>query len=160
MKYINLFEKYLDDEISDKVSDFYDLKQKIKRLESELKSAKNKYAELEDELQPIIESLKDTDERLLITKRYIIKIKTFGYNKTNYSYKTAFELALSKVNQATKNILIEALNTTKTINNIKAKYLIKRHYESNIFDAIKNKIMKLLIFLTMKLKILIQIMQS
>jgi DUF917 family protein len=54
----------------------------------------------------------------LKTRTYLITIKRQGYTRENYKYKEGFEMGLKKVNEQTRRVLEEILQTTKTLTTI------------------------------------------
>jgi hypothetical protein len=94
-----------DPKVKGEISYFYELQRKIKELEVELESAKVQFKEFEVELKPMMDGMKEVGDKLAQTEEFIIQISRFGGERKDASYKNAFELALSKVNGATKKIL-------------------------------------------------------
>lgn len=129
-----------DKVIKDEIEQFYKLQQEIDRLQSELKQKQAQFDKFDKQIQPIILSVKNIDDKLLTTEKYVVKISRFGGERENASYKNAFTLALTKVNGATKKILDEALEATKTISKISSTYSINKIDEVNIFDKIVQSI--------------------
>jgi hypothetical protein len=103
-----------DPNLQQKINDFGDLSDKIDEMIAKLKEQETRFSELENEIRPLLEQLKETKEKALITDKYIVSIKRAGYVKETPKYKEAFNLALSKVNGAIKAILDEALEATKS----------------------------------------------
>jgi len=100
----------LVDEFSQRLLEIQELAQQLKE-----KTDANK------KIQPrIAELLKQTEGykiRLLETKKYILEINKNGYSRTSVPYKEVYEEALTKVNDATKKVLLELENSlTKSVN--------------------------------------------
>jgi hypothetical protein len=109
----------------------------VKALEKEMKELG-----LDEELEPLLDSMKEYNEKILQTDEYIVKVTRFGYQSTSPRYKEAFELALTKVNDATANVLNKALETTKKTTKVKHSFNIEKFTgvaETSLF----NKLVKL-----------------
>jgi phage-related protein len=89
----------------------------------------------------MMDAMKSTKDRLATTEEFIIEITRYGGETVRASYKEAFELALTKVNGATQNILKEALEATKTVSRTKHSFKIRPSVdESSFFDKIVSSI--------------------
>ena len=128
--------KIEDTEITETISEFYELQMQILQLQSELKQKQAQFKKFDANIQPIIDGMKETGDKLGITEKYVVKVSRFGYDRTTASYKDAFELALSKVNGATQKILNEALVATEKVGSVANSYTIDQMNEANIFQKI------------------------
>lgn len=113
------------------VDEFGVLSDEIDRLQAELKSKNARYSELESNLRVILEELKETKEKSIQTKKYLITIKRAGYEKQNYKYKEAFELAMTKVNSAIKAILETVKEETKTTSTVASSVGVQKINETD-----------------------------
>lgn len=142
MERIKLFEEFLNEvkiennEINETISEFYDLQMEILKLQSELKQKQAQFKSFDKNIQPIIDGMKDTGDKLAVTEKYVVKVSRFGYERTTSSYKDAFELALTKVNGATQKILQEALVATEKVSSVSHSYTIDQMNEASIFQKI------------------------
>jgi len=125
-----------DPKVKSEISYFYELQRKIKELEVELESAKVQFKEFEVELKPMMDGMKEVGDKLAQTEEFIIQISRFGGERKDASYKNAFELALSKVNGATKKILQESFEASKKVTQVKHSFTIDKVTEASIFDKI------------------------
>jgi|DEB19_MinimDraft_2_1074335.scaffolds.fasta_scaffold00120_17 hypothetical protein len=125
-----------DTEITETISEFYELQMQILQLQSELKQKQAQFKKFDTNIQPIIDGMKETGDKLGVTEKYVVKVSRFGYERTTASYKDAFELALSKVNGATQKILKEALVATEKVGSVANSYTIDQMNEANIFQKI------------------------
>ncbi len=100
----------LEPEIEEKVREFIRLDRMIDEMKDELKVYTDQYKELEDELIPIVAEMEDQKARI---KEGIVEYSR-GERKTQ-SYKKGVEIALTKVNEATKRVIQAALDATKKI---------------------------------------------
>lgn len=132
--------KIEDAEITETISEFYELQMQILQLQSELKQKQAQFKQFDANIQPIIDGMKDTGDKLGVTEKYVVKVSRFGYERTTASYKDAFELALSKVNGATQKILNEALAATEKVSAVSHSYTIDQMNEANIFQKIVSAI--------------------
>jgi predicted transcriptional regulator len=132
--------KIEDAEITETISEFYELQMQILQLQSELKQKQAQFKQFDANIQPIIDGMKDTGDKLGVTEKYVVKVSRFGYERTTASYKDAFELALSKVNGATQKILNEALTATEKVSAVSHSYTIDQMNEANIFQKIVSAI--------------------
>jgi hypothetical protein len=110
--------KVTDPEIARKMMEFSVLSNEIDKLRGELYDKKERYAEIESELLPILEELERTGDRTLEVYDIIITIKKRGFDRTDYKYKEAFQWLLDRVNQAMKDIVLAAKEETKSITRI------------------------------------------
>lgn len=141
MKHIKLFEQFINEKIIDDaqinqtIQEFHKLQMRIAELESELKQKKAQFKEFDDQIQPILEGMKETGDKLAVTETHVVKISRFGYERATASYKDAFDLALTKVNSSTKKILEEALAASIKVSKISASYSIDTKItEANILQ--------------------------
>lgn len=141
MKHIKLFEQFInekaidDAQINQTIQEFHKLQMRIVELESELKQKKAQFKEFDDQIQPILEGMKETGDKLAVTETHVVKISRFGYERATASYKDAFDLALTKVNSSTKKILEEALAASIKVSKISASYSIDTKItEANILQ--------------------------
>lgn len=141
MKHIKLFEQFIneknvdDAQINQTIQEFHKLQMRIVELESELKQKKAEFKQFDDQIQPIIEGMKETGDKLAVTETHVVKISRFGYERATASYKDAFDLALTKVNSSTKKILEEALAASIKVSKISASYSIDTKItEANILQ--------------------------
>jgi septal ring factor EnvC (AmiA/AmiB activator) len=128
--------KIEDAEINASISEFYELQMQIDKLKSELKQKQAQFKKFDNMIQPILTGMKDTGDKLAETETHVVKISRFGYERATQSYKDAFELALTKVNGATKKILNEALEVTQKISEVGTSYTIVQMNEANILQKI------------------------
>jgi uncharacterized small protein (DUF1192 family) len=140
------------EELEKKIERFAQLSDEIDRREADLKKLKTEQSDLNDILLPVMEELKALGQNAIETKKFLLTIKRSAYERTNTSYKQAFDLALTKVNQKIKDILNETLESTKTITKVSASLGVQRVGEGTLFGAIKDKIKALFTGLKTKLK--------
>jgi hypothetical protein len=146
MKHIKDFHSFLNEmkidnaDIEESMAEFYELQIQIAELELQLKEKKAKFKQFETQLNPILDGMVETKDKLAFTEAYVVKISRFGHERVTSSYKEAFELSLTKVNGATRRILNEALITTQKITKISHSYDIEKLTESNIFRTILDKL--------------------
>lgn len=125
------------------IDEFADLTKEIEKVSEQLTLLKNRYKEVDQQLQPLLTLMESTEERMIKTEKSVLYIKRRGYERTDKKYKEAFTLALTKVNEATKRILNEALDKTKTITNI-ATSIAARKRQADESIQLENKIQKAL----------------
>jgi hypothetical protein len=99
-----------------------------------------------------MEEVQALGQKAIETKKFLLTIKRSAYERTNTSYKQAFDLALTKVNQKIKDILNETLESTKTITKVSASLGVQRVGEGTLFGTIKDKIKALFAGLKTKFK--------
>jgi hypothetical protein len=150
MKHIKLYEQFMneknvdDAQINQTISEFHKLQMRIVELESELKQKKTEFKQFDDQIQPILEGMKETGDKLAVTETHVVKISRFGYERASASYKDAFDLALTKVNSSTKKILEEALAASIKVSKISASYSIDTKItEANILQQLISSIKKI-----------------
>lgn len=130
-----------DGELRKRIEEFYKLQMKIQALETELKASKSEFGEAKKIITPLLDGMKETKDRLAVTEKYVIEVKKFSFDRQVTSYKDAFELGLSKVNEATKKILKEAVEATKKTSTTAHSFVIKKRGE---LEEAKNPITKAL----------------
>ena len=124
------------------MDDFYLLQEEINQLSAKLKEAKKQFGEYGKQITPLLDSMQETGEKLAETDDYLIKIKRFAHERSSASYKNAFEMALGKVNSATRNILEESLAASKKISNIGHSFEIGTNESESIDENILSKMIQ------------------
>jgi hypothetical protein len=140
------------DELALKIEQFGELSDEIDKVETHLKQLKTQYNDLNSILLPVMEELKELGQNAMETKKYLLTIKRAAYERSTASYKSAFDLALTKVNQKIKDILNDALESTKTVSKVSASLGVQRIGEGSFFGSIMDKIKSLFIALKSKIK--------
>ena len=136
-----------DKKIAAKIDELADLSQEMKQLKEKLTEMKNKAKSLENDIRPLLEELSETDQRVLITKKNVAVIERRGYETSSYSYKSAYELALTKVNKSVKKILVTTLAGTKKISQVASNISARPREESmqvEFLDKIKKVVLKII----------------
>lgn len=116
----------IDDSLKNQIKDFYDLQMEVSELEAKLNEAKQKFGQVKELLDPVIGSMKEVNQKLLDVEDYVIEVKKHSYDRSSVSYKDAFELGLSKVNEATRKILLQAAEAQTKISKVGASFSIKK----------------------------------
>jgi hypothetical protein len=119
----------IDESLKNQIKDFYDLQMEVSQLEAKLNEAKQKYGQIKDVLDPVISGMKEVNQKLLVVEDYVIEVKKHSYDRTSVSYKDAFELGLSKVNEATRKILLQAAEAQTKVSKVGASFSIKKKNE-------------------------------
>lgn len=135
--------KVTDRDLEEKINEFGELSDEIDRLTKELKSIQSRFSELDQEIRPVVDEMSELGQKSLQTKKYLITIKRKGTTRETFKYKDAFNLSLTKVNSQIKAILEEALQSTKTISQVKTSIGVQKIEESNIFSRIFGKLRRL-----------------
>jgi uncharacterized protein YoxC len=146
-----LNEFQLDKSILEKVDEFGELSDEMDKVKKQLDEMKKKYEGLEDELRPLLEELNRYNQKSIQTEKYLVSIKRFGYEKENMKYKEVFEQSLTKVNNNTKKLLEDLLQSTKTISQVVTSIGVQKIGEGFFTDFV-NKIKTLLNKLTNSVK--------
>ena len=139
--------KPLGKEINQKINEFGELSDQIDLIKSQLDELKRKYSTIEDELRPLLIQLKQTEQKHLKSEKYLVTIKRMGFDRTTMKYKTAFNQALTKVNNQTKKVLEQILDETKQTNRIVSSIGVSRLKENIITKMIKRIMMNFKKFL-------------
>jgi septation ring formation regulator EzrA len=140
------------EQIEEKIERYAELSGEIDQVTAHLNKLKTEYNDLNDELLPLMEEVQALGQKAIETKKFLLTIKRSAYERTNTSYKQAFDLALTKVNQKIKDILNETLESTKTITKVSASLGVQRVGEGTLFGTIKDKIKALFAGLKTKFK--------
>lgn len=138
----------MDPKLEQQIDEFGVLADEIDRIKSELETKKDRFEELEATLRPILEALGDSEENFLRTKTHLVRIKKMGYDRVNFGYKEAFEMAMEKVNKATKKILEEAKEANKTTTRIVSAVGVQKLGESvvgNFISKVKSFFNKIIV---------------
>ena len=78
-------------------------------------------------------------QKSLQTEKYLVTIKRRGYSRESYKYKESFEKSLTKVNEQTRRLLKELLESTKTTSRVLSSVGVQP-VEENILKRVINKI--------------------
>ena len=138
-----------DPEIAKQMNHFYELQKKIQEYEQQLESMKEEFKGFEGQLRPIMDGMKETGDKLAKTEDFIVQITRFGGERKVPYYKDAFENALTKVNAATQKVLMEALEASKKVTQVKHSFKIDKALTEAAFiekikGALKSAMNKLL----------------
>ena len=134
-----LQEFQMDKVIEQKIDEFGELSDQMDEIKHQLSKLKRRYGELEGELRPVLEGIKEHQQKSLQTERYLVTIKRRGYSRESYKYKESFEKSLTKVNEQTKRLLKELLESTKTTSRVLSSVGVQP-VEENIFRRVMSKI--------------------
>lgn len=129
----------LDQSIEKKIDEFGELSDQMDEIKHQLSKLKKRYGELEGELRPVLEGIQHHQQKSLQTERYLVTIKRRGYSRESYKYKESFEKSLTKVNEQTKRLLKELLESTKTTSRILSSVGVQP-VEENILRRVMSKI--------------------
>ena len=113
-------------DIESQIDEFGILSDKIDKVKMELSELSNRYKEIEGELRPTLEQLTIQNKKSIQTKRYLVTLKRMGYNRDNFKYKESFEESLTKVNQQTRKVLEDILQSTKTVSRVVSTIGVQR----------------------------------
>ena len=129
----------MDKGIEQKIDEFGELSDQMDEIKYQLSKLKKRYGELEGELRPILEGIKEHQQKSLQTERYLVTIKRRGYSRESYKYKESFEESLTKVNEQTRRLLKELLESTKTTSRVLSSVGVQPVQE-NILKRVISKI--------------------
>ena len=107
------------------INEFGMLTEELNREKQRLKEMEAKHTAMESQIRELLESLESVEDRTLMTERFIAEITRKGYTRDNIKYKDAFALALTKVNEATRRVLEEAVEATKGVTKVASSIGIK-----------------------------------
>ena len=124
-------------DLESKIDEFGILSDKIDKVKMELSELSNRYKEIEGELRPTLEQLHLQNKKSIQTKKYLVTLKRMGYNRDNFKYKESFEKSLTKVNQQTKKVLEDILQSTKTISRVVSTIGVQRMDEISLKSMLK-----------------------
>ena len=110
MKELLSLKENIDTDIKQNIDQIGSLQKDIDELQKKLIPLKKQYAELVENVLPILSKL---GKEQVKTKNYIFKIIRKGYERQSSQYKEGFNKALDKVNSNIKQILREILEDTK-----------------------------------------------
>ena len=126
-----------ENDLETKIDEFGILSDKIDRVKKELSELSNRYKEIEGELRPTLEQLTIQNKKSIQTKKYLVTLKRMGYNRDNFKYKESFEESLTKVNQQTKKVLEDILQSTKTVSRVVSTIGVQRMDEISLKSMLK-----------------------
>ena len=129
----------MDSSIEKKIDEFGELSDQMDEIKHQLSKLKKRYGELEGELRPILEGIKEHQQKSLQTEKYLVTIKRRGYSRESYKYKESFEKSLTKVNEQTRRLLKELLESTKTTSRVLSSVGVQPVQE-NILNRVISKI--------------------
>ena len=123
---MKLSEYKIETSIDKKIDEFGKISDEIDKVKSILDRLTKKYRVIENELRPVLEQLHQQNQKSLLTKKYLVTLKRMGYSRDNYQYKESFEKSLTKVNQQTRRVLEDILQSTKTITTVVSSIGVQR----------------------------------
>jgi septation ring formation regulator EzrA len=123
---MKLSEYKIETSIDKKIDEFGKISDEIDKVKSILDRLTKKYRVIENELRPVLEQLHQQNQKSLLTKKYLVTLKRMGYSRDNYKYKESFEKSLTKVNQQTRRVLEDILQSTKTITTVVSSIGVQR----------------------------------
>ena len=127
-------------DLESQIDEFGILSDKIDKVKMELSELSNRYKEIEGELRPTLEQLTIQNKKSIQTKRYLVTLKRMGYNRDNFKYKESFEKSLAKVNQQTRKVLEDILQSTKTVSRVVSTIGVQRMDEISLKSMLKKLI--------------------
>ena len=107
------------------INEFGMLTEELNREKARLKELEAKHTVMESQIRALLESLETVEDKTLVTEKFIAEITRKGYTRDNIKYKEAFTLALTKVNEATRRVLEEAVEATKGVTKVASSIGIK-----------------------------------
>ena len=123
---MKLSEYKIETSIDKKIDEFGKISDEIDKVKSILDRLTKKYRVIENELRPVLEQLHQQNQKSLLTKKYLVTLKRMGYSRDNFKYKESFEKSLTKVNQQTRRVLEDILQSTKTITTVVSSIGVQR----------------------------------
>ncbi len=123
---MKLSEYKIETSIDKKIDEFGKISDEIDKVKSILDRLTKKYRVIEKELRPVLEQLHQQNQKSLLTKKYLVTLKRMGYSRDNFKYKESFEKSLTKVNQQTRRVLEDILQSTKTITTVVSSIGVQR----------------------------------
>lgn len=120
-------------ELDAEIEEYARLSDQIDKMKSELAKLESRFKELDEKFRVLLEALSKeldvTDKTYIRAKNILITIKRKGYDRTNVSYKDAFEFIHKKVSPQLRKMMDEVLKTSKTVTYIKSQLGVQ--YESS-----------------------------
>jgi septal ring factor EnvC (AmiA/AmiB activator) len=129
--------KVTDPKLIEEIKEFAELSDQIDVISGNLKKLQNRYKEIESNLRPVLEELKETKNRTLEVENIIVTIKREGYTRESASYKEAYEWLKNKVNRQLKKLVEEALEATKKTSKVASSIGVQKLDENRILNALK-----------------------
>jgi flagellar biosynthesis chaperone FliJ len=129
----------LSPEIIKKIDRFGELNIQMEKARAELDKIRNEYKSIESELLPILEELDEYSGRTLKTQKFLITIKKMGFTRTMYQYSKVLDEALKTVNEDTKKMLSNLLDTTATVQRIAASISVQK-LDEGFFETLSQKV--------------------
>lgn len=113
------------------INDFGKLTEELNGYKERLKQMETLHGEMEEQIRGILEAIEDVEDKTLATEQFVAEITRKGFSRDNIKYKDAFNLALKKVNEATRRVLNEAVEATKGVSKVASAIGIKRISEDS-----------------------------
>jgi flagellar biosynthesis chaperone FliJ len=129
----------LSPEIIKKIDRFGELNIQMEKARAELDKIRNEYKSVESELLPILEELDEYSGRTLKTQKFLITIKKMGFTRTMYQYSKVLDEALKTVNEDTKKMLSNLLETTATVQRVATSIGVQKIGEG-FFETLSQKV--------------------
>lgn len=144
--------EHLSPEIIKKIDRFGELNIQMEKARAELDKIRNEYKSIESELLPILEELDEYSGRTLKTQKFLVTIKKMGFTRTMYQYSKVLDEALKTVNEDTKKMLNNLLDTTATVQRIAASISVQKLGEG-FFETLSQKVKGMLSTLVKTIKL-------
>jgi seryl-tRNA synthetase len=130
----------MDPSVLKLIDEYGELNDEIDVLKNKLEKLTSRYSQIEKEVRPVLEGLRELGQNSVQTDNYLISIKRMGYDRVNVKYKESFEAGLTKVNAQTRKILEDLLESTKTITSVVSSIGVQKVKGEGIFTNIYNKV--------------------
>ena len=122
MKELLSLKEDVEKDIKKNIDEIGQLDREIDELQKTLKPLRKQYAELVDNVLPMLNKLGKEQYK---TRNYIFKIIRKGYERQSFQYKEGFNRALDKVNKNVKRILEQVLDDTKKMVKVSPSFQVK-----------------------------------
>lgn len=132
-----------DDRIKNQLERFYNLQEEIKEMKARLKEAEDEFKGFEITVKPMLDSLKELDDKIGETERFIVQINRYGHTRTDIGWKSVVESAMEKVDDAAQEILRECMEASKKTVDVKHSFEIKMN-ESKLLASLKSAAKRIL----------------
>lgn len=132
-----IFEAEISDErINSQIERFYTLQEEIKEMKTRLKEAEDDFKNFEITVKPMLDSMKELEDKIAESQRFFIQINRYGHSRTDIGWKSVVETAMERVDDAAREILRECMEASKKTVEVKHSFEIKMN-ESKLMSSLK-----------------------
>jgi hypothetical protein len=114
----------------------------MKAIKSEIQDIESELKEFDAAIKPFFDMMKELDDKLALTEKYVIKITKYGHTRTDVGWKSVVDQSLEQVDEAARSIIKSLIESNKKMVDVKFSYDIEGLNEAINLDKFKAMISK------------------